>query len=148
MARKPMTDEQKIKYIADNAEVFVERSKKNADKLNGFENLKGVELDKVYKIVQGSIRRSNTKAENASSNTAAIDITVFGQIKDMINKSNSTEEVIEYQSQLEDLVAVYVDQLEKIMQNDIAAKEDLAKELIEQLNKLGKKYKLVEEGEE
>ena len=63
----------------------------------------------------------------------------------MIKKSNSTEEVIEYQSQLEDLVALCVERLEKIMQNDIAAKENLAKDLIEQLNKLGKKYKLVEE---
>lgn len=145
MARKALTDEQKIKYIADNAEVFIERSKKNAEKINGYENLKGEELDKVYKIVQGSIRRSNTTANNASPITDAIDITVFGQVKEMIKKSNSTEEVIEYQSQLEDLVALCVERLEKIMQNDIAAKENLAKDLIEQLNKLGKKYKLVEE---
>ena len=145
MARKALTDEQKINYITDNKEVFCERSKKNADKLNGFENLKGEELDKVYKIVQGSIRRSNTTANNASPITDAIDITVFGQVKEMIKKSHNTEEVIEYQSQLEDLVALCVEQLEKIMQNDIAAKENLAKDLIEQLNKLGKKYKLVEE---
>lgn len=145
MARKALTDEQKIKYIADNAEVFCERSKKNAEKIIGYENLKGEELHKIYMVVQGSIRRSNTIANNASPNTDAIDITVFGQIKEMIKKSNSTEEVIEYQSNLEDLVALCVDRLEKIMQNDIAAKEDLAKDLIEQLNKLGKKYKLVEE---
>ena len=145
MARKALTDEQKIKYISDNAEIFCERSKKNAEKINGYENLKGEELHKIYTVVQGSIRRSNTTANNASPNTDAIDITVFGQIKEMIKKSNNTEEVIEYQSQLEDLVALCVERLEKIMQNDIAAKEDLEKDLIEQLNKLGKKYKLVEE---
>lgn len=144
MARKALTDEQKIKYIADNAEVFIERSKKNAEKLNGYENLKGEELHKIYMVVQGSVRRSQTKSNETLPN-AAIDITVFGQLKEMIKKSNSTEEVIEYQSQLEDLVALCVERLEKIMQNDIAAKEDLAKDLIEQLNKLGKKYKLVEE---
>lgn len=144
MARKALTDEQKIKYIADNAEVFIERSKKNAEKLIGYENLKGEELHKIYMVVQGSVRRSQTKSNETLPN-AAIDITVFGQLKEMIKKSNSTEEVIEYQSQLEDLVALCVERLEKIMQNDIAAKEDLAKDLIEQLNKLGKKYKLVEE---
>ena len=130
MARKALTDEQKIKYIAENAEIFIERSKKNAEKLIGYENLKGEELHKIYMVVQGSIRRSNTTANNASPNTDAIDITVFGQVKEMIKKSNSTEEVIEYQTQLEDLVALCVERLEKIMQNDIAAKEDLAKDLI------------------
>ena len=144
MARKALTDEQKIKYIAENAEVFIERSKKNAEKLIEYENLKGEELHKIYMVVQGSVRRSQTKSNETLPN-AAIDITVFGQLKEMIKKSNSTEEVIEYQSHLEDLVALCVEQLEKIMQNDIAAKEDLAKDLIEQLNKLGKKYKLVEE---
>ena len=29
MARKSLTDDYKYKYIADNAEVFIERSKKN-----------------------------------------------------------------------------------------------------------------------
>ena len=144
MARKALTDEQKINYITDNKEVFCERSKKNAEKINGYENLKGEELHKIYMVVQGSIRRSQTISNEALPN-AAIDITVFGQIKEMIKKSNNTEEVIEYQSNLEDLVALCVERLEKIMQNDIAAKEDLAKDLIEQLNKLGKKYKLVEE---
>lgn len=52
MARKALTDEQKYKYIADNAEVFCERNKKNADKLNGYENLKGEELDKVYPLAE------------------------------------------------------------------------------------------------
>ena len=36
MARKALTDEQKSKYIAENAEVFIERSKKNAEKINGY----------------------------------------------------------------------------------------------------------------
>ena len=57
MARKALTDEQKIKYISDNAEIFCERSKKNAEKINGYENLKGEELHKIYMVVQGSIRR-------------------------------------------------------------------------------------------
>ena len=67
MARKSLTDDYKYKYIADNAEVFCERNKNNAEKLNGYENLKGEELDKVYKIVQGSVRRANEKANKVES---------------------------------------------------------------------------------
>lgn len=144
MANKAKTEDFYRKYIADNSELYVSISNRNMSNLDNFENLNGEELKKLYLKVQASIRRHNNKA-NQSSETVNVDMNAFGKIKEMIKKSKSTEEVIEYQSQLEDLVAVCVDQLEKIMQKDIEAKEDLAKELIEQLNRLGKKYKLVEE---
>lgn len=76
MARKALTDEQKYKYIADNAEVFIERRKKNVETLDGYENLKGEELDKVYKIVQGSIRRANEKANNATKKVDIVNASV------------------------------------------------------------------------
>lgn len=144
MANKARTEDFYRKYIADNAELYVDISKRNLSNLDGYENMDGENLKKLYLKVKASLRRHNNKA-NQSSGIANVDMSAFVKIKEMIKKSKSTEEVIEYQSQLEDLVAACVDQLEKIMQNDIAAKEDLAKELIEQLNKLGKKYKLVEE---
>ena len=120
MARKPMTDEQKIKYIADNAEVFVERSKKNADKLNGFENLKGVELDKVYKIVQGSIRRANTKANNAVAKSDR------NPIEELTNALNSVKSMKPSYTQLENIKKL-IDNFNKYIDNKMndAARTEL-----------------------
>lgn len=93
MSRKSLTDDYKYKYIADNAEVFCERNKKNADKLNGYENLKGEELDKVYKIVQGSIRRSNKKANKSEikADNGVVIVTpksiLENTIKDLLKKN-------------------------------------------------------------
>lgn len=120
MARKALTDEHKYKYIADNAEVFCERNKKNADKLNGYENLKGEELDKVYKIVQGSIRRANTKANNAVVKSDR------NPIEELTNALNSVKSMKPSYTQLENIKKL-IDNFNKYIDNKMkdAARTEL-----------------------
>lgn len=101
-------------------------------------------VNKWYGIVN-STKERKPRTKKVVEPSFEIDMTSINQVKETIKKSDSTDEVLAIQSELEDLVVYCVERLEKIMQKDIQAKEDKAKQLIEELNKLGKKYKLVEE---
>lgn len=149
MGAPKKTDEYKKNYIKENLEVFIAKSKRNVEVVNGYESKEGDELKKIYLSVQGSIRRTknknNSKPKDETNNTS-IELALIEQLKNIIEKSNSTEDVLEYQSKIEDLNQVCVEQLEKIMKNDIQAKEEEIQVLLDKINSLGgKKYKLVEE---
>ena len=136
-------EEQTAKCIA-----YYDNDSKSANKE---EVIDGDDTERLIKTVNRwyGIKNSNKERKPRTKKviepTVDIDITNINQLKEIIKKSNSTDEVIAYQSELEDLVAYCVERLEKIMVKDIQAKEDKAKQLIEELNKLGKKYKLIEE---
>lgn len=61
MAAKKLTRENKVNFIKKNLKLFKPRSKADANKFEKFEESNDKQLDVLYKVIQGCIRRKNQR---------------------------------------------------------------------------------------
>lgn len=135
MGRIKMTNEQKIKFIKENIQIYIDKNpKKNTPLVEGWENFDDVKLQDLYIKVQNAKRDFDNREMQKSYNNSA----VFKNSRPMAlyTEESSYDDLLAKQRELEKQQILIQQKMRTAIKEEIEKKQKQIQELSEDIERL------------
>ena len=135
MGRIKMTNEQKIKFIKENIQIYIDKNpKKNTPLVEGWENFDDVKLQDLYIKVQNAKRDIDNREMQKSYNNSA----VFKNSRPMAlyTEESSYDDLLAKQRELEKQQILIQQKMRTAIKEEIEKKQKQIQELSEDIERL------------
>ena len=135
MGRIKMTNEQKIKFIKENIQIYIDKNpKKNTPLVKGWENFDDVKLQDLYIKVQNAKRDfDNREMQKSYNNSAVIKIS---RPMALYTEESSYDDLLAKQRELEKQQILIQQKMRTAIKEEIEKKQKQIQELSEDIERL------------